>query len=58
MWKIPPVVNIRRLDSTNSRGLQVADFIAGAIQRKHEMGDDSYSGIIAKRMAGERILRL
>jgi hypothetical protein len=47
---------VSRLDSQNSGGLQIADFIAGAIQRSHEHGDESYRNIIAPLMVQERIL--
>lgn len=44
---IPPEIRVSRLDSRNSGGIQVADFIAGAIQRSHERGDESYRRIIS-----------
>ena len=53
---IPPEIRVSRLDSQNSGGLQIADFIAGAIQRSHEHGDESYRNIIAPLMVQERIL--
>jgi len=56
--RIPPEVRVRRLDSLNSRGLQVADFVAGAIQRKHEIGDGSYHAAITPIIATERLIRL
>ncbi|MGQ9586960.1 MAG: DUF3800 domain-containing protein [Thermoplasmata archaeon] len=56
--KIPPEVRIRRLDSVNSRGLQAADYVAGAIQRKHEIGDASYHVIVAPKIAMEKLIRL
>ena len=56
--RIPPVVRVSKLDSHNSRGIQVADYIAGAIQRKHETGDAIYYTSIAPIIAVERLLRL
>jgi len=53
---IPPEIRISRLDSRNSGGLQVADFIAGAIQRSHELGDESYRSIIASLMVQKKML--
>ena len=53
---IPPQIRVSRLDSRNSGGLQVADFIAGAIQRSHERGDDSYRSIIAPLLVREKTL--
>ena len=54
----PPEVRIRRLNSLNSRGLQVADFVAGAVRRKHEVGDASYHAIIAPILAMEKLIQL
>ncbi len=56
--RVPPEITIRRLDSRNSGGLQVADYVAGAIQRKHEIGDDRYYEIIAHLVAIERRFHL
>ncbi|OGS56489.1 MAG: hypothetical protein A3K60_03030 [Euryarchaeota archaeon RBG_19FT_COMBO_56_21] len=42
------------IDSRNSGCLQVADFVVGAIQRKHEYGDSSYYRIIAPAIVVER----
>ena len=53
---IPPEIRVSRLDSRNSGGLQVADFIAGAIQRSHERGDESYRSIIVPLMVQEKVL--
>jgi len=53
---IPPEIRVSRLDSRNSGGLQVADFIAGAIQRSHERGDESYRSILAPIMVREKML--
>lgn len=50
---IPPTVAVSRFDSSHSGGLQVADFVAGAIQRKHELDDDGYYRIIAPKMVAE-----
>jgi len=43
-------------DSQNSRGLQVADYVTGAIQRKFELRDSSYYDIIAHKVVSERRL--
>ena len=53
---VPPRLRISRFDSQNSRGLQVADFVAGAIRRRHELGDSTYYDIIAPRIATEKIV--
>jgi len=53
---IPPKARISRFDSRNSRGLQVADYVAGAIQRKFELRDSSYYDMIARRVAVEKRL--
>ena len=48
-----PPVRISLLDSQGSRGLQVADYIAGAIRRKYEQKDATYYDIIAERIIYE-----
>ena len=55
---VPPSgIVISRYDSHSSGGLQVADFIAGAVQRRYEQGDDGYYRIISPLIAAEeRIL--
>jgi len=53
---ISPEIRVSRLDSRNSGGLQVADFIAGAIQRSHERGDGSYRSIISPLIVQEKML--
>jgi hypothetical protein len=53
---IPPRARISRFDSQNSRGLQVADYVAGAIQRKFELRDSSYYDIIAHKVMIEKRL--
>jgi len=58
MGRIAPDVFVSRLDSLNSRGLQVADFVAGAINRKHESGDPSYYDIIHDGMSAEKTMLL
>lgn len=55
---IPPDTCISRYDSIRSRGLQVADFVAGAIRRKHELGDPTYYDIISERITAERVVRI
>ena len=46
-------IQISGFDSQRSRGLQVADFVAGAIQRKYEQGDSAYYEIVAARILKE-----
>ena len=58
LGRIAPDVFVSRLDSLNSRGLQVADFVAGAINRKHESGDPSYYDIIQDRASIEKTMYL
>jgi hypothetical protein len=53
---IPPRARISRFDSQNSRRLQVADYVTGAIQRKFELRDSSYYDIIAHKVVSERRL--
>ncbi|MGQ9586959.1 MAG: DUF3800 domain-containing protein [Thermoplasmata archaeon] len=53
---IPPRVRVSRFDSQMSGGLQVADYVAGAIQRKFELRDSSYHDIIVSKIAVERLL--
>ena len=55
---IPPDTCISRYDSLKSRGLQVADFVAGAIRRKHELGDPTYYDIISEKIVAERVIRI
>jgi hypothetical protein len=55
---IPPEIRISRYDSLNSRGLQVADFVAGAIRRKHERGDSTCYDIISEKVTCERVIRI
>jgi len=55
---IAPDTRISRYDSINSRGLQVADFVAGAIRRKHELGDPTYYDIVSERIVAERVVRI
>ena len=54
----PPVVEVTWHDSRKSGGLQVADFVAGAVQRKHEKSDSEYYDIIAPLISSETILRM
>jgi hypothetical protein len=49
-----PELRVSRFDSVNSKGLQVADFVAGAIRRKYEMDDSSYYDIIAPRIVCDK----
>jgi hypothetical protein len=48
-----PSIRISRFDSQNSRGLQMVDFVAGAIQRKYEHDDPTYYDIISERIVSE-----
>jgi hypothetical protein len=36
----------------------VADFVAGAIRRKHERGDSTYYDIISEKVTCERVVRI
>jgi len=55
---IQPRVIVSRVDSLNSQGLQVADFVAGAIQRRYEFGDAEYSSIITDKIVFERMYQV
>jgi len=46
-------IQISGFDSQRSGGLQVADFVAGALQRKYEQDDSAYYEIIAARILKE-----
>lgn len=50
MGKPLPLVRISRLNSLGSPGLQVFDFIASGVKRKHESGDSRYFEIIAPKL--------
>jgi len=52
----PSHIRVSRLDSRRSRGLQVADFVAGAVQKKYEHGDTTYSRIVAGMITGDRTI--
>lgn len=54
MRTVSPAVRVSKLDSVNSGGLQVADYVAGAIHRKYERGDTAYYRVIAPSIAVER----
>jgi hypothetical protein len=52
---IPPDrIRMSRYDSHSSGGLQVVDFVAGAVRRKYEEGDDSYYRIVLQLIALEK----
>ena len=51
---ITPSVFISRVSSERSRGLIVADFVSGAIQRKHEHGSLEYYGLISDSIIIEK----
>jgi len=51
---IAPSVFISRVSSETSPGLVVADFIAGAIQRKHERGSLEYYNLISNSILVEK----
>lgn len=55
---IPPRIRISRFDSMNSKGLQVADFVAGAVQRKYEHGQTCYFDLISSRVELDRMTPL
>ena len=57
MGLIAPDVFISRYDSLNSRGLQITDFVAGAIQRGHERGDATYRSVISSKIVHESVWR-
>ena len=46
----PPIVTISQIDSMKSEGLQLADFVAGAVFRSVENGDDSYLSLLGETM--------
>ena len=45
LWTVPRI-NVSRFSSANSPGLQVADYVAGAVQRYYEFGDAEYYDMI------------
>lgn len=45
-----PPVRVSHLDSMTCAGLQLADFVAGAVFRDIERADDSYLGIVRERI--------
>ena len=52
---IPPSrIRLSRYDSHSSGGLQVVDFVAGAVRRKYEERDDSYYRIVLQLIALEK----
>jgi len=51
--KAAPSVHISFFDSQKSRGLQMIDFVVGAIQRKYEYNDLTFYGIISERIVSE-----
>lgn len=53
MKNMPASARVSKLDSVNSGGLQVADYVAGAIQRRYERGDLRYYRIIAPLIEAE-----
>jgi hypothetical protein len=52
----PPRTMVSRLNSIGAKGLQVADFVAGAIHRRYESGDPTYYDIISPRIVSEKCL--
>ena len=46
----PPTVNVSLLDSSRSEGLQVADYVAGAVFQSVERGESSYLRMIERRV--------
>jgi hypothetical protein len=46
----PPTVNVSLLDSSGSEGLQVADYVAGAVFQSVERGESSYLRMIEGRV--------
>lgn len=55
---LPARLRISVLDSRNSRGLQVADFVAGSIQRMWERGDRTYYELLSPAVTFERFVRI
>ena len=55
--KIGAKHKIEQIDSTGSRPLQAADYVAWAIRRKYEMGEDRYYAVIRKRIVVEEVVR-
>ena len=53
MARLEPAIRISRYDSSTNPGLQVADCIAGAIQRKWERDDPTYYDLISPRIVRE-----
>lgn len=47
---LPPIVMVGHMDSVNSEGLQIADYVAGTVFQRLERGDGSYLGSIADRI--------
>jgi len=51
-----PEYRIRHLNSETSEGLQIIDFVVGAIFQKVERKDDTYSDIIGDKIVSSRII--
>lgn len=54
---VPPDISISHFDSLTSEGLQAADFVAGAVFRSLERGDDSCLEIVRPKVMFSEILR-
>lgn len=52
----PPSVRISHLDATRSDGIQVADFIAGAVFQSVERSDDIYLQMLSERVVEGRVV--
>ncbi|HEX7391407.1 MAG TPA: DUF3800 domain-containing protein [Thermoplasmata archaeon] len=51
----PPEVRISHFDSRRSEGLQVNDFVVGAIFQKVERGNETYYNVIKDKIVGGRV---
>lgn len=49
-------ININHLDSKELKGLQAADFVAGALLQKYERHNDSYFNLIKKKFYKDGLL--
>jgi hypothetical protein len=52
----PPSVRVSHLDATRSYGIQVADFVAGAVFQSVERSDGSYLQMLSERVVDGRLV--
>jgi hypothetical protein len=57
LGKLPTTLSIVHVSSVSVPGVQVADFVAGAIYAKHEHGDSRYYEIIERKISEEVLKR-